>query len=229
MTEMTAAQRILASSQVTALHGEQEKLEQLVQLFLQINPKPSDQQFHALAESLAVDKETLEAISYQMLGEEINEGGLVEGDIDIAGETPAGDAIPGPEIIDGQEYEKEEPMLMHMSVAGVGMQEVEGCDEANEVDELLQDEMNANTTTPDEDVLSGDYDQNTTDTDLLLLNDGDQNPGSNTGFQDETYDDGVGPSTVGIGLDGDQAALNNDGNMSTHIAASTRLKVNFED
>lgn len=47
----------------------QQALEELITLFLQLNPEPSDQQFHALAEALGVDKETLEAISFKMLGE----------------------------------------------------------------------------------------------------------------------------------------------------------------
>lgn len=46
--------------------------EQLIEIFLQINPNPSDKQFHALAESVGIDKETLEAVSYEMLGEEVN-------------------------------------------------------------------------------------------------------------------------------------------------------------
>ncbi|QBQ74470.1 hypothetical protein BcepSauron_090 [Burkholderia phage BcepSauron] len=45
-------------------------LEALIELFLQINPQPSDQQFHMLAESVGVDHETLEAISYRMLGQQ---------------------------------------------------------------------------------------------------------------------------------------------------------------
>lgn len=48
-----------------------EKLKQLITLFLESNPEPSDQQFHSFAESLGVDKETLEAVAYEMLGGEI--------------------------------------------------------------------------------------------------------------------------------------------------------------
>jgi hypothetical protein len=45
-------------------------LKELITLFLKINPKPSDQQFHALAESIGVDHESLESVSYQMLAED---------------------------------------------------------------------------------------------------------------------------------------------------------------
>lgn len=48
---------------------DQQALEELITLFLQLNPEPSDAQFHALAEALGIDKETLEALSYKMLGE----------------------------------------------------------------------------------------------------------------------------------------------------------------
>lgn len=46
-----------------------ECLQELVCLFLKINCEPSDAQFHALAESIAVDKEELESIAYEMLAE----------------------------------------------------------------------------------------------------------------------------------------------------------------
>lgn len=48
---------------------DQQALQELIALFLKINPQPSDQQFHALAEACGVDKETLESISYGMLSD----------------------------------------------------------------------------------------------------------------------------------------------------------------
>lgn len=48
---------------------DQQALSELITLFLKINPQPSDAQFHALAEACGVDKEALEALSYEMLGE----------------------------------------------------------------------------------------------------------------------------------------------------------------
>ncbi len=44
-------------------------LQELITLFLKINPEPSDQQFHALAEAVGIDKEELESIAYSMLSE----------------------------------------------------------------------------------------------------------------------------------------------------------------
>jgi len=46
-----------------------QKLVSLIALFLQINPEPSDAQFHALAESVGVDHESLESIAYAMLAD----------------------------------------------------------------------------------------------------------------------------------------------------------------
>jgi hypothetical protein len=48
---------------------DQQALQELIGLFLKVNPQPSDQQFHAFAEAIGIDKETLESIAYAMLGE----------------------------------------------------------------------------------------------------------------------------------------------------------------
>jgi hypothetical protein len=45
------------------------KLRELITIFLQLNPKPADAQVHALAAALAIDKEQLEAVMYEMLAE----------------------------------------------------------------------------------------------------------------------------------------------------------------
>jgi hypothetical protein len=39
--------------------------------FLRINPEPTDEQFHALAYAVNVDKEELESIAYAMLADEV--------------------------------------------------------------------------------------------------------------------------------------------------------------
>ncbi len=46
-----------------------EQYSKLISLFLEINPTPSDAQFHSLAEACGTDKETLEAVAYRMLSE----------------------------------------------------------------------------------------------------------------------------------------------------------------
>ncbi len=45
-----------------------EEYKQLIEVFLRVNPTPTDQQFHALAAAANIDHETLEALSYAMLG-----------------------------------------------------------------------------------------------------------------------------------------------------------------
>jgi hypothetical protein len=50
---------------------DKQALASLLELYLQLNPSPSDAQFHQLAGAIGVDKEELEAVAYQMLGEEI--------------------------------------------------------------------------------------------------------------------------------------------------------------
>lgn len=55
-------------------------LKQLLEIFFQCNPEPSDEQFHDLARSLGMDPPTLEAISYKMNAEaEGAEAGLLLG------------------------------------------------------------------------------------------------------------------------------------------------------
>lgn len=52
-------------------------IRQLIVLFLELNPKPADAQVHSLAAALGMDKETLESIIYQMLGEVVDESDLL--------------------------------------------------------------------------------------------------------------------------------------------------------
>ena len=47
--------------------------EKLIEAFLEVNPDPSDDQFHALAHAVGIDKEELEAVSYKMLGNELED------------------------------------------------------------------------------------------------------------------------------------------------------------
>jgi len=42
-------------------------IKQLIEVFLNLNPDPSDAQVHSLAEALGIDKESLEAEMYEML------------------------------------------------------------------------------------------------------------------------------------------------------------------
>ena len=65
----------------------EQQMREFVQCFLTLNPSPSDAQYHALAEAVGVDKETLEACAYQMLGEQVQEG------VDVAGEDSLAEPI----------------------------------------------------------------------------------------------------------------------------------------
>lgn len=48
-------------------------LAQFLTIYLRLNPRPTDQQFHSLAFAINVDKETLESVAYAMLGDEVEE------------------------------------------------------------------------------------------------------------------------------------------------------------
>lgn len=46
-------------------------LSQFLTIFLRLNPRPTDQQFHSLAFAINIDHETLESVAYAMLGDEV--------------------------------------------------------------------------------------------------------------------------------------------------------------
>lgn len=81
-----------------------EQLQRIIELFLLINPQPSDQQFHEFAAGLGVDHEYLESISYAMLadsdevetqaGVEFDDGGYGETDLSQEQEVLDGDYDP---------------------------------------------------------------------------------------------------------------------------------------
>jgi len=78
-----------------------ENLGDLISVFLQVNPDPSDEQFHSLAQAAGVDHQELEAVAYQMLaesehGEEVFAAD--EGDADAPGEDELSDAQ---DVLDG--------------------------------------------------------------------------------------------------------------------------------
>jgi len=61
----------------------EEQLQELIALFLKINPSPSDAQFHALASAIGIDHESLEAQAYAMLAE--SEEVLADAEVDADG------------------------------------------------------------------------------------------------------------------------------------------------
>jgi hypothetical protein len=62
----------------------EQQLQQLITLFLEINPNPSDQQFHMLADSIGVDHEALEAVSYAMLAKDGPQQSVMSGTEDLS-------------------------------------------------------------------------------------------------------------------------------------------------
>ena len=72
-------------------------MRELITLFLQINPEPSDQQFHALAMACGVDHATLEAVSYAMLSEE------TQGEVYASGDDEGDDAPGEEDLSDAQD------------------------------------------------------------------------------------------------------------------------------
>jgi hypothetical protein len=48
-------------------------LSEFLTIYLRLNPRPTDQQFHSLAFAINVDHEELESVAYAMLGDEVGE------------------------------------------------------------------------------------------------------------------------------------------------------------
>lgn len=189
------------------MHEKQQELRQLLTLFLQINCEPSDDQFHALAHSLGVDKESLESIAYEMLGEEV-EHEQEEGDDTQLHELVEGVSTHFPE---GEEVED-----LGVVNAAVRLTLTAGMD--NEYgEEGLSEQQEA---------LQGEGDVSTMNSDDLMLTDG-APAGESTDdeLQDSALVDGVGEDDIGIGFDADKSMLLNDGApaLQLHNASAKRL------
>lgn len=74
---------------------DEQKLVALIEVFLEVNPEPSDKQFHMLAEAVSVDHEYLESIVYKLLGEVVEEDTLIE----AADEDVVNDADIDPDML----------------------------------------------------------------------------------------------------------------------------------
>ena len=150
------------------------QLEELIALFLKVNTKPSDQQFHQLAAAVGIDHEELEAISYRMLSE----------------------------------AETNEPVTAYRKLhERINAAEVDA-------EEDLSDAQ---------DVLDGEYDPNTTQTNDLMLNDGLPASSDSTQLlQNDTLNDGVSSGDVGSGI-AEQSTLYSDGLAPIKLGASARL------
>lgn len=187
---------------------DQERLKQLIALFLETNPEPSDAQFHAFAASLGVDKETLEAVCYEMLGDEIQHE-KDEGDDQQLEELVEGVSTHFPEGIEVEDFGVVQATARLRTTAaeiveheGGGQGEV-GISEQQEV-------------------LQGEGDADTTDTDNLLLTDG-APVGDTTDdeMQDSALNDGAGPGDTGLGINTQKALLLNDGAPALQLESAT--------
>lgn len=177
-----------------------EQLQELISLFLKINPEPSDQQFHALAEACGVDKETLESISYEMLGEAED---MLEDPAEYA--TAPSTAVPNEDPLDVVEATAPSTSLSYGDDGEDGGA-THTCDEPTipvsaaarrlkvmaehgfEVDADSQTVLDETDVDPDDLSLSD-----------VAMNDGDPTD-DDLGLQDETLDDGFTEDDKGAGL-----------------------------
>lgn len=155
-------------------------LQELISLFLKINPEPSDQQFHALAEAVGIDKETLESVAYEMLGdaEELLEDGEFASSTHSENDSPV-DRL-GADIYADEELRASITGLNARARLHASETAGEGAGEPAILDDPTID--------PDEQDLSD-----------VALNDGDPTD-DDLGNQEETLDDGYTEDDVGVGL-----------------------------
>jgi hypothetical protein len=183
----------------------EELLQEMICLFLKINCTPSDEQFHALACALGVDHETLESISYAMLAEseEDEQHGLMAfgkwGQKNYKGDEVTAYKKAHEKFADSRAHRR-----------------LTAADEGDAVGE--EDLSDA------QEVLDGDYDPNTTQTNDLMLNDGlPAGEDSSTLLQETTLNDGVSDGDTGAGI-ADQNILYSDGLAPIKLGASARLR-----
>lgn len=186
----------------------QQALQELISLFLKINPQPSDQQFHALAEAAGVDKEELEAISYGMLSEaeEVLSSDIGEEDEDLDSNEKA-ELLQDAEDQqlddeDAQDEEDEEGLEVDEEVAA-------SIHRVNARARLMADQQDV----LDDPTLDPDH----MDLADVALNDGDPTD-DDLGQQEETMDDGYTTEDVGVGLSNNaNDVLTDDGVPDTSL------------
>ena len=180
----------------------QQALQELISLFLKINPEPSDQQFHALAEAAGVDKEELESISYGMLSdaEEVLE----------ASSTHGGNSSPFSRTDADVYADSEEPGDEELQVDDMVDQEVvASIHRVNARARLMADQQDV----LDDPTLDPDH----MDLADVALNDGDPTD-DDLGQQEETMDDGYTTEDVGVGLSNNaNDVLTDDGVPDTSL------------
>jgi hypothetical protein len=170
----------------------EEALQELIALFLKINPQPSDQQFHALAEAIGVDKETLESLAYGMLADaedlledpteassthEGNDSPILRRNATVFSTSPSTSLSYGDSEEGGDTHiDNETVAMIHRINASARLRA--------DSQEVLDDP----TIDPDDLSLSD-----------VALNDGDPTD-DDLGQQQETLDDGYTQDDVGVGL-----------------------------
>lgn len=159
---------------------DQQALQELISLFLKINPQPSDQQFHSLAEAVGVDKEELESISYGMLSDAED---LLEGTSTHSG----GNTSPFSRS-DAQVYADDEDLDIQSLVDPEVRASIYRVNAAARLMADAEDVLDDPTIDPDELPLTD-----------VALNDGDPTD-DDLGQQEETMDDGYTEDSVGVGL-----------------------------
>lgn len=174
-----------------------EALGTLIEAFLAINPHPSDQQFHALAEAIGVDKEQLEAVAYEMLGDEL--------------EATSVEAL-------STHFGQDDSLCARQNGVAELFEGSSDIDKSIGAATRIAAARRLRATTPTEDVLDGDYNEDELNSQELTLNDGQMeadNP--NPGFQNEQTDDGADALDRGVGLEQDQNLLSMDGQLDPTI------------
>ena len=169
----------------------EDALQELIALFLKINPQPSDQQFHALAEAVGIDKEELESIAYSMLSEaedlledpmeassthQGNDSPVSRRGATLFSNSPSTSLSYGDSEEGGDTIDNETVAMIHRINASARLKA--------DSQEVLDDP----TVDPD--------DLSLTD---VALNDGDPTD-DDLGQQEETLDDGYTENDVGVGL-----------------------------
>jgi hypothetical protein len=176
--------------------ADNQKVRELLVLFMQINPEPADEQVHALAHALGEDKETLESVIYEMFAstEEVQEADAAsthsEEDLDNSDQ-------PGDLLIDSDEVDADA-----MAPGDVGLSEDQ---------QVLDGDFEPEDVSPDA---------------LLNVDGAPAGSGAQQEIKDALVIAGLGDEgTTGMGADGAKLALEDDGAAPMRINATARLQM----
>jgi len=158
-----------------------QKLSELIAVFLSVNPDPSDEQFHSLAGACGIDHAALEAVAYSMLAESEH----------------------GEEVFAYKKaHEKHADSMAHRRLIAADEGDAVGEEDLSDAQDVLDGDYDPNTTVTNDLMLNDGLPAGEDSSALLqdsTLNDGVSEGDTGAGIADQNmlYSDGLAPIKLG--------------------------------